>query len=76
MSEPLTDDERLAVNRERLRQWAERLSDGEATAIAVLGLNSKTGRVTVLAPEWVEVCDLIKVLLHATNLAAVQGTVN
>lgn len=65
-----------ALNAERLRQWAEQLSQAEASALLVLGVRAETGRVTVLWPEGAAVCDLISVLLHAANIVAVQEAVN
>lgn len=75
---PPTHDELQALNAERLRQWAQTLTHAESSAIVVLGvgLSDETNRVTVLSPDEVSVCDVIRLLLHAANTVALQRATN
>ncbi len=78
MSEPPSRKDLQALNAERLRQWAETLTEADASAIVVLGvgLGDPPGRVEVLSPEGVSVPDILRLLLHAANTVAVQEAIN
>ena len=75
---PPTHDELQALNAERLRQWAEALTHTGSSAIVVLGVTvgDKPGRVTVLSPDGVPGCDVLRLLSHAATTVAMQGAMN
>lgn len=75
-TEPLSPEALHALNAERLRQWAEQLSDAGASALVVLGVDETSGKVTVLWPEGAAPGDVIEVLLKGASLVAAQKTMS